>query len=236
MRFGQWIAAGSLLLYLVISNFWGEGIGIVFIALVFGWLLFEVRKLSKCPHCGASSYQSYPGGLFTKWKMMRFCSECGEEYEKTEVKKADEVDDKGIQEIQFSSEEYHSCLDLRYRVLRVPLGLEWTEDEMEADRNDRHFALILDEGVRACLTIHRLDPGRVKLRQMAVDSDFQGKGVGRKLVTCVENLLRKEGIKRVELHAREEVIGFYLSLGYQKVGARFKEVGIPHFKTFKDLN
>lgn len=235
MRRGQWIAAGSVPLYLVICTCCGQGIGILFLALVLGWLLFESKKLSKCPHCGASSYQPYPGGLFAKWKKMEFCSNCGEEFEKAKEKEPGVFQKGTLQEIQCGSEEYDACLDLRYRVLRVPLGLEWTEAEMEGDRSDRHFALVVGERVVSCLTIHQLDAGRVKLRQMAVNPDSQGTGLGRRLVSEVEDLLRKEGIKRVELHAREEVIGFYLSLGYQKIGARFQEVGIPHFKTCKDL-
>jgi len=139
-----------------------------------------------------------------------------------------------FREIQFDSEGYKACLDLRYRVLREPLGLTWRSDEFEADKNDRHFALQVESKAVACVTSHRLDAGRVKLRQMAVDPSYQGKGLGRRLLTQLEEVLWGEGVKRIELHARENAMGFYQSLGYRKIGTSFQEVGIPHFKMIKE--
>jgi predicted GNAT family N-acyltransferase len=169
---------------------------------------------------------------------MRFCSECGEEFEKTKLaiesndglEKQEEV----FKEHQFDSGGYKACVDLRYRVLREPLVLEWTPDELEADKNDRHFALWVESKVVACAINHRLDAGRVKLRQMAVDPAYQGKGVGRKFLTQLEETLWREGVKRIELHAREHAMGFYQSLGYHKIGSSFQEVGLAHYKMIKE--
>ena len=87
-----------------------------------------------------------------------------------------------------------------------------------------------EEGeVLACVSVRWLRAGRVKLRQMAVRGDRQGKGLGRLLVGAVLEILGGEGVAEVELHAREPVVGFYEKLGFEVVGERFEEVGLGHW-------
>ena len=196
------------------------------------------RGITSCPHCGASSYLHRSSLIFSNRNQMRFCSECGEEFEKMKValessdglEKQEEV----FCEHQFNSEGYKACVDLRYRVLREPLGLGWRSDELQVDKSDRHFALQVESKVVACATSHRLDAGRVKLRQMAVDPAYQGRGLGRRFLTELEETLWREGVKRIELHAREHAMGFYLSLGYRKIGSSFQEVGLAHYQMIKE--
>ena len=83
--------------------------------------------------------------------------------------------------------------------------------------------------------IRPLDNGAVKLRQMAVESSRQGSGVGRQLLNGVEELLRAEGILRIELNARDTAVGFYEKQGYRKFGGKFMEVTLPHWKMVKAL-
>lgn len=138
-----------------------------------------------------------------------------------------------LQELSFESAEYEAAVALRHRMLRVPLGLEWTEEERAWEPVDRHFGALEGEEMVGCVLIRELGEGRVKLRQMAVASDCQGDGVGRALVEWVERLLRAEGVREIELHAREVAAGFYEKLGYVREGERFSEVGIPHWRMVK---
>lgn len=58
--------------------------------------------------------------------------------------------------------------------------------------------------------------------QIAVDPDFQGHGIGRKLMQKAEQLALKKGFNAVALHVRKDndkAIGLYKSLGYKKVGS-----------------
>ena len=132
-----------------------------------------------------------------------------------------------VEELEFASPLYEEALALRKVILRDPLGIDWTEEERRAEPGDRHFGLIEDEAVVACLSF-RATGGGPKLRQLAVREDRQGSGCGRRLMEHVCAQLRGEGITEVFLHAREPVVGFYEALGFERVGERFHEVGIPH--------
>jgi predicted GNAT family N-acyltransferase len=71
------------------------------------------------------------------------------------------------------------------------------------------------------------------MRQVAVAAAMQGKGVGARLVAASEDFAKEHGFQKITLHARETAVLFYERIGYQKIGERFEEVGIPHFKMEK---
>ena len=78
-------------------------------------------------------------------------------------------------------------------------------------------------------------PKTLRLRQMAVVSGLQGKGIGKVLTQFAENIARDRGYTKVMMHARKTAIGFYKKLGYRKSGDEFEEVTIPHYVMEKDL-
>jgi predicted GNAT family N-acyltransferase len=136
---------------------------------------------------------------------------------------------RGVEELEFGGSLYEAALSLRKAILRDPLGLEWTEEERALEPERRHFGLVEDGEVVACLSLSESCDG-LKLRQMAVREDRQGRGCGRQLVEDVCERLRGEGVRELALHSREVAVGFYEALGFQRVGERFAEVGIPHWR------
>ena len=78
-------------------------------------------------------------------------------------------------------------------------------------------------------------PNGLKMRQVAVTSDMQGKGIGRALVEMSEDIGREAGSEFIKLHARATAVPFYLALGYLLEGEPFEEVGIPHRLMIKTL-
>ncbi|MEE3180004.1 MAG: GNAT family N-acetyltransferase [Verrucomicrobiota bacterium] len=140
-----------------------------------------------------------------------------------------------VEEAEFGSETYGEMLVLRKRTLRDPLGLEWTAEEEAWESRERHFAMKVDKGIVACVVIRPLGNGAVKLRQMAVEPEQQGAGVGRRLLGGVEKILITDEVDRIELNARDAAVGFYERLGFRKVGEEFMEVTIPHWKMVKAL-
>ncbi|MBK8145821.1 MAG: GNAT family N-acetyltransferase [Bacteroidetes bacterium] len=90
--------------------------------------------------------------------------------------------------------------------------------------------------VQACLLLKILDHITVKIRQMAVATTMQQKGVGIMLMTYAENFCALNNYTIAELHARKTAIGFYQKLGYQSDFVEFEEVGILHVKMTKNLS
>lgn len=122
-------------------------------------------------------------------------------------------------------------MDLRQRVLREPLGLVYTAADLDAERDDRHLLGLDDEGkvIGGLLVRGKDQPSGVwKIRQVAVEPTFQGRGIGRHLMTQVAREAADAGISTLVLHSRESVCGFYEKLGYQIEGEAFDEIGIPH--------
>lgn len=137
--------------------------------------------------------------------------------------------------INYESELYPEVLNLRNNVLRLPLGLELTEDDVIEDKNQYIIIGQRDSKVVACLMLKILDKDTVKFRQMAVDPIMQQSGIGTLLINYAENFCFLNEYSKLELNARKSAKGFYLQLGYQLVGEHFTEVGIPHIKMMKIL-
>lgn len=140
-----------------------------------------------------------------------------------------------IRKFAVATADYQKALELRTLVLRKPLGLEFTAAELEKDKNDTHFGLFENDKILACLTLTQTTENRMKMRQVAVDAEHQGRGLGKKLSEYAESYAKEKGFKLMFCHARKVAAPFYLSMGYQIVGDEFSEVGIPHYLMEKNL-
>ena len=124
--------------------------------------------------------------------------------------------------------EYAAELDLRWRVLRRPLGHGPEAVPFPFEAESLHL-LALDGGrVIGCVLFHPEGPATGRLFQMAVEPDRQGAGLGTRLVRALELEVAGRGFREVVLHARDTAVGFYARLGYVSFGAPYVEVGIPH--------
>jgi ribosomal protein S18 acetylase RimI-like enzyme len=124
---------------------------------------------------------------------------------------------------------------LRDDILRKPLGLHFTPEELESEKQNLMMGAFEDDSMLGCCMLVEEEPHTVRLRQMAVINDLQGKGVGTALMNFAENLARDRGYKKITMHARKNAIGFYEKLGYRKVGKEFEEITIPHYVMEKQL-
>lgn len=132
-------------------------------------------------------------------------------------------------------DDYSLALDLRYRELRKPLGLTFTEEELAKDLNDRHFGLFNDREILACLSVTDVGGRLGKIRQVATHRRYQGMGLGQRLGAEVEKILRSEGFIKLFCHARATAVPFYEKQHYILCSSEFKEVGIPHYVMEKIL-
>jgi len=137
--------------------------------------------------------------------------------------------------IDFGTDEYQQMLKLRDEILRKPLGLHFSNEEVEKEKSNLHIAAYEDGKMLGCCMLVQEGPQTVRLRQMAVINDLQGKGIGRALMQFAENLARDRGYKKITMHARKNATGFYEKLGYKKVGKEFLEITIPHYVMEKEL-
>ena len=124
---------------------------------------------------------------------------------------------------------------LRHEILRKPLGLTFDETELEKEKEDILIGAFEDDRLLGCCLLSPMDASTIRLRQMAVPNNMQGKGIGRALMIFAENIARDQGYRKLCMHARKTALGFYMKLGYTVSGEEFTEVTIPHYIMEKAL-
>ena len=137
--------------------------------------------------------------------------------------------------IEHGSPEYRLMVKLRDDILRKPLGLIFAPDELEHEKENILIGAFDDDDILGCCMLVEENPATVRLRQMAVLNDLQGKGIGRALMTFAENIARDRGYKILSMHARKNATGFYEKMGYKVASDEFTEVTIPHYVMEKEL-
>lgn len=137
--------------------------------------------------------------------------------------------------VPHSSPDYLALVELRRAVLRIPLGLNFTADQLAAESTQLHLGAWDGDRLAGCLVLRLDEPGIVRMRQVAVSPDVQRSGVGRALVIESEAEARRRGLKKMTLNARNTAVPFYRRLGYTGEGDLFPEVGIPHLFMTKAL-
>jgi predicted GNAT family N-acyltransferase len=114
--------------------------------------------------------------------------------------------------------EWELYYDLRFRVLREPWNQPRGSDRNDGDASAQHFA-VWEKGKP--LAVARLDEteekGIVQVRFVAVESNQQGRGLGKIIMLEAEKVAKEQGKHRIILHARENALEFYKRLGYSVV-------------------
>lgn len=138
--------------------------------------------------------------------------------------------------ISEATHQYTEMVALRKRILRDPLGLTFTENDLSRDKDDLLCGYYNDEDklIGTCILTH-ISSSLMQLRQMAIETGYQNKGIGYKLLRFAEETAAQHQYKKITLHARKTAVGFYEKAGYKIVGEEFTEVGIPHLEMEKTL-
>lgn len=126
-----------------------------------------------------------------------------------------------------------TLIALRWRVLRP--GRPESSAHFPGDDlpTTRHFVARTPDGmVIGCATVIE-NEGSLQLRGMATAPEWQGQGVGAKVLAAVHTHASTQGLP-LWCNARESAVGFYQKNGWQTEGTRFDvpEVG-PHFRMRK---
>lgn len=138
-------------------------------------------------------------------------------------------------ETPFGSAEYLKALVVRHSQLRAPLGLNYTPQELSIEGDYRHFIALENGDVVGNVSLAARENGFAQIKQVAVDTSCQGKGIGRALIDFAEQQARAAGFTYVFLNARASTVPFYGKLGYEGEGEFFALVGTPHQRMTKRL-
>lgn len=140
-----------------------------------------------------------------------------------------------IKQIDHGSREYEQMVQLRHQILRQPLGLSFSKEELEREKDNILIGAFDEDQMLGCCMLTPVDAETLQVRQMAVNNNLQGKGIGASIMAFAENLSRDKGFKKLVMHARDTAIGFYEKFGFKVNGNQFTEVNLPHHQMEKML-
>lgn len=130
------------------------------------------------------------------------------------------------------SEQHAKMASDKYQVTTDEFSLSYVERCLTSEKS---IMLVIEKnnrivGVAICI-IQEINPdGPVKdslignLDTIVVDTNFQGKGFGRQLLSAIESWAKKNGCTRMKLNVAVENtqgIDFYLHRGYTRSDIRF---------------
>jgi ribosomal protein S18 acetylase RimI-like enzyme len=140
-----------------------------------------------------------------------------------------------LKQIDHGSQAYQQMVQLRMEILRKPLGLTFTTEELANEKKDILIGSFDEDKMLGCCILTKLDDRRIRLRQMAVQKNLQGRGIGESIIGFAEIVARDRGYKILTMHARDTAIGFYEKFGYAIKGEQFEEVKTKHHIMEKNL-
>jgi predicted GNAT family N-acyltransferase len=133
-----------------------------------------------------------------------------------------------IKKILFEdNENMKKCFSIRKEVFIEEQRCD-PKDEYENEEESIHFLLIHDNIECATARYRETDKG-IKMERFAVLKSQRGKGYGLLILKAIiEDISEIKSLKY--LHAQVQVVRFYEKTGFKKIGEKFDEVGIMHYK------
>ncbi|MBY0263989.1 MAG: GNAT family N-acetyltransferase [Holosporales bacterium] len=109
--------------------------------------------------------------------------------------------------IPHGSSEYITAIQLSEGILRRPLGLTFSLEELEKEKGYIQIAGLRSDEVIATAAL--VPEGEsLKMRRVVVRNDLQKQGVGSAMLNFCEEYARKSEFKEIYCHARDTAIPF----------------------------
>ena len=137
--------------------------------------------------------------------------------------------------IVVSDWELKGAFEVRKRVFVEEQGIS---EDLELDEHDMDaLHMVVKDGERVIGTarVLFLAAGQAKLERMAILKPFRRRGIGRGIISFLDEELRSRGVEQVVLHAQDLAVDFYKACGFEELGSPFWEVGIKHVKMQRQL-
>lgn len=136
--------------------------------------------------------------------------------------------------INHNSPEYLEAVKLREAILRKPLGLTFSAEELEVEQDHVHIVGL--KGNEVISTAVLVPEGKnYRMQRVVVKENLQDSGIGSKMMKFCEEYAKNNGIYSIYCHARNSAVNFYLKNAWIAEGDYFDEDTIPHLKMRKIL-
>lgn len=104
----------------------------------------------------------------------------------------------------------------RWQILREPFKLPEGSEKDEYETVSEHRMITDHAGnVVAVGRVHFNDPSEAQIKHVAVDTSLRAKGLGRLMLTTLEEVALKQGAQRAVTNSMDTSIEFFKSCGYE---------------------
>jgi ribosomal protein S18 acetylase RimI-like enzyme len=136
-----------------------------------------------------------------------------------------------------TDQDFERYFQLRWEVLRKPWNRPKGTEQDDLEHSCIHkMVLSGNDRVVACGRLQFSNDVEGQIRYMAVDRNFQGKGLGSIVLKELEAIAKEKGRKYMVLQARENALLFYKSQGYHEIEKSYLLFGIiQHYLMRKEL-
>lgn len=140
-----------------------------------------------------------------------------------------------IKPIAYGSPEYQETLELRNRVMRIPLGLDIHREDFSCERESAVIGAFDGERLLGVGVMSHREV--FKVEYLCVDFALQGTGVGGELLDRMEAMAAEQGGEVMYLDARVTAQPFYAHRGYETTSEVFimECAPVPHVAMEKPL-
>ena len=121
-------------------------------------------------------------------------------------------------------EEIDSAVEIQLRVFTSEQGIA-KRDCVEGNDSAVHLLAIDDEQAIATARLRLQSDEEAEVARVAVLPKHRGLGVGQRLVTELESIAQRRGVKRLVLHPHAHLERFYADLGYSRTDDPAYRVG-----------
>ena len=128
-----------------------------------------------------------------------------------------------------SHQEWTEYYQLRWKILRKPLGFKIGSEKDDLENVSTHRAIKKNNRFIAVGRLHFIDKKTSQIRYMGVEEEFQKKGLGKLIVEEFERISIKKNIFKIILYSRESAVMFYRKLGFITIEKAYRLKDVQHF-------
>lgn len=136
-----------------------------------------------------------------------------------------------------NEKELEQAFNIRKAVFVEEQGVPSEDEFDEFDKLDgrcEHFLAYVKEQAVGTGRLRVVDDYG-KLERICILEPYRKLGLGKVIISTLEEMAAEKGHARVKLHGQTQAEGFYQKLGYITASEVFMEDGIPHVLMTKEL-
>ena len=132
-------------------------------------------------------------------------------------------------DIPTSEQDFNDYFAFRWKMLREPWKHPKGSEKDEYEQVSQHRMIRDTHGnVIAVGRMHMNSAEEAQVRHVAVEKQYQTKGLARMLVSALESVARSEGAERIVTNSTQLAIGFFRSMGFELQSETSIDLGDQH--------